>query len=164
MGAGAAPRHGSVPSQCISQRPSRGAETVPKTMAGAGQLRPHDVPSLYPGSRQLSPGPSKVVRAQERSCRTPRPWGGPRGLCDRRGSATAANPAEKARCTEITPCACSAPLAPVQGERSKNPATAFPNHNRPRSQTAALASAGKPDAKLWDYREKELRCDSFAIR
>lgn len=111
-------------------------------------------PSSSPPRRL--PEQSKVVCAQERSCRTPWPWGGPRGLCHQRGSATAANPAEKARCTEITSCAFSAPLAPVQGERSKNPATTFPNHNRPWSQTASLASARKPDAKFWDYRQKEL--------
>lgn len=154
----------SIPGCFTKNQPaSRGAETVPKTTARAGQLHPSDIPSLYPGSRS-SPWLSKVVRAQERSCCTPWPWGGPCDLRHRRGSATTANPAEKARCTEIMPSACSAPLAGVRGERSKNPATAFPDHNCPRSQTASLASARKPDARFWDYREKELRCGRFVIR
>lgn len=87
----AAPSHPRVLRR--DQLASRGTETVLETTARAGQLHPHNVPSLHPGSRL--PRPSKVPRAQERSCRTPWPWRGPRSLRRQRGSASAANPAEK---------------------------------------------------------------------
>lgn len=155
MGVGAALQRGSIPSQRTLQRPA-GIKRSGDSSENNGRSW------AAPSPRCPQPSPALSVKRGHTCTGAQLPHAlalgtSVRSLLSARLSKRH-KPHWETRCTEITPCACSAPLARVRGDHSKNPATAFPKHNRPRSPSARRAGA-----KSWDYREKEPRCDSFFI-